>query len=266
MQNSVTGRQRALSDLRRIFTDARIWSLLAWVDIRSKYRLSTLGTFWITGATAVLAVTIGLFYGELFGQDMTTYLPYFATGFVLWQFISATLLEASHSLVSYGNFIKGSELPIAFHVMRVVQKQLLVLAHNLIVIVGIWLFFRWQLTPYSLLTIFGLTLTFAFMASISLILGIFCVRFRDIPPLVQAVTQFLFFATPVMWDPSTVSFGRAVIWLNPIATFIVVSRDPFLGRSVPVELFASATAMTAVAATAAAAIYIRYRGRIAYWV
>ena len=94
-------RERALSDLGRIFSDARIWSTLGWVDIRSKYRLSSLGTFWITAAMGVLAVSIGLLYGQFFNKDVSSYLPYFASGFIIWTFVSATVTEASTSLIAY---------------------------------------------------------------------------------------------------------------------------------------------------------------------
>jgi ABC-type polysaccharide/polyol phosphate export permease len=266
MPISPTERRRAISDLIRVYTQRRIWHQLAWVDIRSKYRLSTLGTFWITAAMAVLAVSIGVLYGQFFGQDMHSYLPYFATGYIIWGFISGTFNEASTSLVSYSNLIKGSQLPIVFHVLRVTQKQLIILAHNAIVILGIWLFFRWPLKFSMLLSFAGMALTFVFVAAISIVIAMMCVRFRDIPPLVQSAIQFLFFATPIMWYPESMRFGEFVLWANPLTVFLTISRDPFLDRPVEWHIWAVAVAMTAFVVAAAAAVYVRYRSRIAYWV
>lgn len=259
-------RDRAVDDLRRIFADARIWQGLAWIDIRSKYRYSTLGTFWITAATGVLAVTIGILYGQFFHQDMTVYLPYFATGFILWQFIVGAVTEASYSLIASGNFIKGSSLPIVFHVLRVTQKQLIVLAHNVVVLIAVWLFFRWPLTPTSLLSVLGLVLTFIFISATSLVTAMICVRFRDIPPLINATTQFLFFATPIMWDPAQLRFGKLVLELNPVAYFLIATRDPFLGRPVDATTWGVAVLLTLLSLVLAAFFYVRFRRRVAYWV
>tara|TARA_R110002110_G_scaffold405945_1_gene625404 strand:- start:13836 stop:14636 length:801 start_codon:yes stop_codon:yes gene_type:complete len=259
-------RERALSDLGRIFSDARIWSTLGWVDIRSKYRLSSLGTFWITAAMGVLAVSIGLLYGQFFNKDVSSYLPYFASGFIIWTFVSATVTEASTSLIAYGNFIKGSQLPIVFHVLRVAHKQFIVFGHNILVIVCVWLYYQWELEVSSLLSLVGMLLTYISVFAASLIVAIVCVRFRDIPPLIQAVTQFLFFATPIIWDPASMRFGAFLLWANPVTSLLIVTRDPFLGRPVAPEIWVSAIAITVISSGLAASLYIRYRSRISYWV
>lgn len=259
-------RARAIDDLRRVLTDSYVWRALAWANIRSSYRLSSLGTLWITTTTAIFAVSIGLIYGQFFGQDMSQYMPYFVTGFITWGFISTSLTSGSNALIAYHNFIKGSQMPIVFHVLRVVQTQLIVFGHNLIVLVGIWLFFRWPLTAYSLLSLVGLALTFVFVASTTLFLAVACVRFRDIPPLIQAVVQFVFFATPIIWYPEQLRFGSVVLWGNPVAYFLMVTRDPFLGRPTDPLVWAAALVMALLALTLACAMYVRYRGRIAYWV
>lgn len=259
-------RARAIDDLKRVFTDSHIWRTLGWTTIRSSYRLSSLGTLWITTTTAIFAVSIGLIYGQFFGQDMSNYMPYFVTGFVTWGFMSASLTSGSIGLIAYHNFVKGSQVPILFHVLRIVQTQFIIFGHNLIVVAGIWIFFRWELTLYSLLSLVGLALMFMFIAATTVLLSVACVRFRDIPPLIQAVVQFVFFATPIIWYPEQLKVGAQVLWLNPIAYFIAAVRDPFLGRPTDPIFWLIVVALTAAAVSLAAAVYIRYRSRVAYWV
>jgi ABC-type polysaccharide/polyol phosphate export permease len=136
---------RAIRDLRDIFTRSTIWSSLAYADIRSRYRLSTFGSLWITLTTGALALAIGLFYGQFFGQDMQNYLPYFTTSYITWTFIASVMGEASLSLVGAGNLIKSSQMPIVFHILRMLQRNLIVLLHNGIVLIAIWPFVRWSL-------------------------------------------------------------------------------------------------------------------------
>lgn len=257
---------RAKSDIRRAFTEAHIWNALAWADIRSKYRLSTLGSLWITLTTGSLAVGIGVIYGQFFGVDVSEYLPYFATSFITWIFISSVINEASSTLIGSGNMIKSSQMPILFYVLRMVQRQFVIGAHNFVVIIGVWLFLRWELTPYTLLSLVGIAITYMFLAGVSVVIAVICVRYRDIPPLIQALTQFLFFATPIIWQPEQLRFGEVMLHLNPITYMLMVVRDPILGRPTEPVTWIIAVLLAAAALLAGAAVYIRYRRRIAYWV
>lgn len=257
---------RAKSDLRQSITDRHVWNALAMSDIRSKYRMSTFGSLWITLATGTLALSIGLIYGQFFGQDIHAYLPYFTTSYVTWIFIASVMSEASTALIASGNLIKSSQMPIVFHVLRMVQRNLIVLAHNAVVVVLVWPFLRWPIGPAALLSLVGLLLLYAFLIGGAVVLSIVCVRYRDVPPLVLVTTQFLFFTTPIIWQPEQLKFGGAALALNPITYMLVIVRDPILGRPVAPETWLIAIVLAAVSLTAGSLMYLRFRNRVAYWV
>src|ERR1700730_16491163 len=121
---SSTDADRALRDLRDVVARATIWSSLATADIRSKYRLSTFGSLWITMTTGAMALAIGLFYGQFFGQDIHSYLPYFTASFITWSFIASVMGEGATTLVGAGSLIKSSQMPIIFHVLRMLHRNL----------------------------------------------------------------------------------------------------------------------------------------------
>jgi ABC-type polysaccharide/polyol phosphate export permease len=257
---------RAKADIARSVTEARIWSTLAVADIQSKYRLSTLGTLWITLTTGSLAVAIGLIYGQFFGVDVTDYLPYFAVSYVTWIFMSSVINEAANTLIGAGNLIKSSSMPILFHVLRMLQRNLIVLLHNAVVIVGVWLFFRWPVDWSLLLVLPGLAICYVFLAGASTVIAVVCVRYRDIPQLIQALTQFLFFVTPIIWVPEQLRFGEILLDLNPFAYMLAIVRDPILDRPMGITTWAIAALLALASLWVGAAIYIRFRRRIAYWV
>src|SRR5882757_59886 len=174
---------RALRDLRDVVVRSTIWSSLANADIRSKYRLSTFGSLWITFTTGAMALAIGLFYGQFFGQDMHSYLPYFTANIITWTFISSVMGEASTTLIGAGNLIKSSQMPIVFHVLRMLQRNLIIAGHNAVVVALIWPFIRWHVGPEVLLSILGILLLYCFLAGGAVAIAIVCVRYRDIPPL-----------------------------------------------------------------------------------
>jgi ABC-type polysaccharide/polyol phosphate export permease len=257
---------RAKSDLKRAVTEANTWNALAYSDIRSKYRLSTFGSLWITLTTGSLAVAIGLIYGQFFGVDIRSYLPYFTASYITWILISSVINEASTTLIGSGNLIKSSQMPILFYVLRMLQRHLYIAGHNVIVVVGVWLVLRWEVGFYALLSIIGLVLCHLFLVGLSLVISIVCVRYRDVPPLIQALTQFLFFATPIIWYPEQLRFGEIVLRLNPVAYMLMVVRDPLLGRPTEPMTWIVAALVAVFSLLFGATVYIHYRRRIAYWV
>src|SRR4029079_12613418 len=144
---------RSLSDLRNVVVQSAIWSSLANADIRSRYRFSTFGSLWITLTTGAMSLGIGLFYGQFFGQDMHKYLPYFSASYITWTFMASVIGEASTTLIGAGNLIKSSSMPIVFHVLRMLQRNFIIVLHNAIVLVLIWPFVQWQLYPSALLSV-----------------------------------------------------------------------------------------------------------------
>ncbi len=66
-------------------------------DIKQRYRRSVLGPLWISITMAVIATAMGILYGALFGADLPMFLPYVATGLLIWNFINGAVLEAPRS-------------------------------------------------------------------------------------------------------------------------------------------------------------------------
>lgn len=213
-----------------------------------------------------MALAIGLFYGQFFGQDMHSYLPYFTASIVTWTFISSVLSEASLTLVGAGNLIKSSQMPIVFHIMRMLQRNLIIILHNSVVLVAIWPFVRWSIYPSAVLSLVGLALLYLFLVGTSTIVGIICVRYRDIPPLIQVLIQFLFFLTPIIWYPEQIKFGAAFLKLNPLMYMLTIVRDPILGRPVEIQTWIIAVGLSAASLLLGSLMYVRFRRRIAYWV
>ena len=61
-----------------------LWGLVAWVDIKQRYRGSVLGPFWLTLSTAIMIGSLGALYSRLFHMDIQTYLPYLSLGILAW--------------------------------------------------------------------------------------------------------------------------------------------------------------------------------------
>ena len=206
----------AVADLKDAARLWRLWSMLGWADIRQRYRRSFIGPFWITISMAVMVGGMGLVYGTLFHQDLSTFLPFIGAGFLGWFFVSTCIGEGALPFVQAEGLIKQGGLPLSLHVFRVIWRNVLILCHNAVVIIVIYLWFG-GFHPLSVIMVVpGLVLTAVNVAWINLIIGPLCTRFRDLAPIIANMLQMLFFITPVVFLPQALSSRAWIVELNPL--------------------------------------------------
>ena len=256
---------RAYEDLAKGVTSWSLWGMLGWHDIRKRYRRSVLGPFWLTLSMAVLVASLGLIYGSLFRFELRGYLPFLALGLAIWGFIAAVLNEGGQSFLEFESLIKHVRMPLSVHVLRIVWRNLIILAHNVVIFVVLALWLGLWPGAAGLLVLPGLVLLLVNAVWVALLLGIACARFRDVQPIAASVVQLLFFVTPVMWKPELMAERQWLILLNPIHYLIEVVRAPLLGEVLPLSDWGVAALITVVGWSLTFATYVRFRKRIAYW-
>ncbi len=264
--------KRAVKDLREGLFTSELWLHLGWQDIKQRYRRSVLGPLWITVATGVTAVAMGLLYGELFGMDLNFFLPYVALGFIFWNFIQASILDGAEVFSKNEGLIKQLPAPVSVHVYRVVWRQLIIFAHNIVIIVAIFLIFPPPLNWTVVLVVPAIALYVLNAIWVAIVFGILSTRFRDIGQLLTTVVQLVFFMTPIIW--TTQSLGKTgqsssrlkLVELNPMYHYLDIARGPLLGQSVAFYHWAIVIGCTVVGWVLAMIVMRNYRARVAYWV
>jgi lipopolysaccharide transport system permease protein len=268
-RNWRSGLKMAAAD---IASTLRLWPLLwtlSFFDIRLRYRGSLLGPFWLTLSTAIMVAAIGVLYATLFHQELTDYLPFLSISLVLWNFISTITSEGATCFTQAESMIRSMRMPHSLHAGRVVVRNLMVLAHNIIVIVVVFAIFRTtpSIAAFSILPACLLWAADAF--AVCLLLGIFGARFRDIPPIVGSIMQIAFYMTPIMWSPTMLvhrGFAMAFVHLNPFFALLEIMRGPLLGMPLEPEAWFTALAYSAALILVTGFVFIRARSRIPYWV
>lgn len=104
--------------------------LLGWNDVAKRYRRSLFGEFWLTISMAILIGTLGIIFGSLFGLPLKVYLPHLSTGVILWTFASSSISEGCSAFIDAQNIILQVRLPLFLHVIRVLYRNVMILAHN----------------------------------------------------------------------------------------------------------------------------------------
>ncbi|MFQ3623190.1 MAG: ABC transporter permease [Acetobacteraceae bacterium] len=259
-------RARALSDLLEGLAQWRLALRLALLDLRNRYRGSVLGPLWMTLSVAVMVAGLGLLYSALFKLEVARYLPHLAVSLVVWNWLSGSLNDACQTFIGAEGIIRQIRLPYTVHVLRCLFRNMLTAAHSVPVVVVVFLIFGIAPGPEILLVPIGLAIIAVNIVAAGFLLGMVCARFRDVPQIVGNLVQFGFFLTPVLWKAELL--GEDAVWmlLNPFYPLLETVRGPLVEGGGPLGAWIAALVYTAIGCGLAAALFVRLRNRIAFWV
>lgn len=244
----------------------RFWTMLGWGDIRHRYRRSAIGPFWITISMGLMTGGLGVIYGSIFKMPLADYMAYLAAGIAVWMFFSTAILEGAGAFIGAEGIIKQCPIPMSIHIHRVIWRNLIVFAHNAVVLIVIFALLGTlpAINPASLLV--GLALFCANVFVISLLLAILCTRFRDVQPMVANIVQLLFFVTPILFGPKQLPPQlQAIANWNPVYHLIDVLRRPMIGEAASAASYGASFAMLLIVGGVCGLMFFRFRSRIAYW-
>jgi len=263
----------AASDLARGWGQHELWLQLGWQDIKQRYRRSTLGPLWITIATGVMSLALGLLYSMLFQISVREFLPHVTVGFIVWGFISGCIKDGANVFIENEGLIKQLPSALSVHVYRLVWRQLLFFAHNMVIWLILVMVFRIPLGWDLLLFIPALALMVINGVWVTMLFGIIATRFRDVAPLLEALVQLLFYVTPIVWITKTlreqggeVAQRARIAELNPLYHYLEVVRAPLIGEPLPLYHWGIVLAGTVIGLLLAMLAMKRWRFRVPYWV
>jgi lipopolysaccharide transport system permease protein len=225
-----------LKFIRRIFNQLleRRDVLLAMTirEIKRQYIGSSLGFVWTILQPLILLGMYWMVFGIAFKAQPVLGIPYFlwiGAGLANWFFFIDVVNGATWSIVGNSNLIKKTLFPAYFlPLIRIVSGIATHLIFISLLYVILWSqgFFP---SFYDIQLLYYLFATIVFTSGIALLCASLQVFFRDVAPIVQVVTQLLFWATPIFWDISMMPERfRGILSLNPIAYLVHGYRDSML--------------------------------------
>lgn len=268
----ISGRSGLGADLQEAAADFvgaarrwRLWTSLATHDIASRYRGSLLGPFWITATTAAMIGGVGLMYSQLLNLSLAQYIPWLATGIVFWGFFSQVITEGCDAFIASGMIIKQTSIPMMSFVARMITRNLINFAHQLLIIIAVILYFGLWRVANPLLCLAGFALVMVNLCWIALASGIISARFRDVPQIITAIVQVAVFITPVFWRPESIKAHRFVLNGNPFYHMLEVTRRPLLGEPVAAHSYYLLIGMALVGWFFTYLLFARTRRRVVHY-
>jgi ABC-type polysaccharide/polyol phosphate export permease len=255
----------AFGDIVESFRRSRLWVALGLNDIAARYRGSVLGPFWITITTAAFVIGIGVVYAELMHVPAQRYVPWMATGIVVWNMCVQIITEGSNAYIEGTPIIQATAIPLPVFIWRVVLRSLINFAHQLPVILGVALYFHYFLTINVPMFLVGLALLVINCSWMAFMGAIISARFRDIQQVINTVLQLLFFLSPVIWIPSEMSALSKALQLNPFYHMLDVTRSPLLGTPTSLYSLGYLVVMAAIGWVLTFGLFAAVRRRIVHY-
>jgi lipopolysaccharide transport system permease protein len=257
----------ALGDIMGAVHRLHLVGMLGWQDIRQRYRRSILGPFWLTISMGVMIATIGLVFGQIFNSPMKVFLPFLAAGMILWGLIAGIIIEGCDCFIAAEGIIKQLPIPLFVHVLRMIWRNILIFAHNIIIFPLVLLAVGRPISWLAFLSVPGLLVAVANLTWVALLLGVLCTRYRDLSQIIASLLQVLYFLTPIMWMPSSLpsQAGKYLVDFNPMAHMLSIVRSPLMDQMPSQSDWLVSVGICVVGWALALFMYGRYKRRIAYW-
>lgn len=257
--------QSALSDIAQGWKYRSFWQLLAWNDLKQRFRRSWIGVGWIMLAFVLFLGSKLVIFSFMASSTFTVFAVYLTIGFAAWRFIMGAVIEGTNTFVSSENWIKGEPLPMSVHVYRSVYRNLLLALGTVPpVMIACWYFgtsniYIWASIPFVLIAY----LLSAFWVSI--VLGSLCARYRDFSHLILTTMQIMFFLTPIIWEVGMLGAKAKYVQYNPFVYYLDIVRIPMLEGYIPWNSWIIVGIFTVIGMTAAITVFSFSRRRIVFW-
>lgn len=257
----------AIADLKRSREKLYLASMLGWQDIKQRYRRSKLGPFWLTISMGVMIGMIGLVFGQVLSTPMEEYLPFLSVGIIFWTCFSTSVMDGGTSFIDAQGMIRQLNLPLSLYPMRVIWRNIIICAHNVIILPLVFFVVGKGINWHIFWLIPGFVIFCWNMLWISLLLGTFCTRFRDMPQIVSSLIQVFFYVTPIIWMPNALSVRSANLLVdpNPVYHLLQLVRAPILGTCPTVLNWEVSILMAVFGSCLSLWFFGKYKKRIAYW-
>src|SRR4029077_5396902 len=105
-------------------------------------RRSIVGPFWLTLSMGVMVAGLAYLYAGMFGQNVEGYLPYVATGMIVFSLISTIATEGSSVFISSASLILQLRAPLSIYIYQMLWRNLLIFVHNISIYVVVLIFVK----------------------------------------------------------------------------------------------------------------------------
>jgi ABC-type polysaccharide/polyol phosphate export permease len=200
-------------------------------ELKARYRGSVLGFLWSFINPLLLLGIYSFIFTTIMPNRVEGVQPYslfMLCGILPWTWFSASLTEASNSLISGGNLIKKVLFPAEVLPIVSVLANMVHFALALPIVFIFLIVYQHPPDAAGLLWLpVAVLVQLVFTTGLALVLAALTVHFRDIRDILSNVLMLWFFATPIIypWSQKEVAAYRRFFDLNPFTHLAVTYQE-----------------------------------------
>ncbi len=207
------------------------WGSMVLLDLRNRYKRSILGLGWTLANPLAMTFVLCVVFCSVFGVNIRDYAPFVLSGMAFWNYLNGSVIEGCQCLYAGEAYIRSSPAPLAIYPLRqtlgLTVHFAAIFSLTLIVTIlcrGFGTMWAWPCLIPAVVMLFLMCWS---LATIFGFANVFC---PDVQHLSSIAMQLLFYLSPVFCPVELLrsrGLGVLVDW-NPIAQFMELIRAPLL--------------------------------------
>jgi lipopolysaccharide transport system permease protein len=222
---------RPIGNVRELAQYADLFVTVTEHRIRVRYKQSVLGLAWAILQPVSMMLIFTLVFGRIarVQSDGVPYALFALTGLVLWSFVSTSLSNATHALVSHAQLITKVYFPREILPLSYVAAAVFDLGVGVAVLLGMLAWYARPMDAHLLLALPVVGIAALIVIALALIVSALQVRFRDVGLAVPLLLYLWMFSTPIAYPLSSIPVRyRPMFELNPLTGLIEAFRQVIL--------------------------------------
>lgn len=226
----------ALADIRGGIDQRAVWITLATEDIFDQHRRTTLGPLWLLINYLAFAGTFIFVFNP--GPADPHYATYVAVGLLVWNYLTDNVTQAVTLFQREESFIKGTTLPLAVYIMRLMLQNVIRTGYAILGCAGVLLLIGATPAMVWFWSLAGVLLVLAVSPAMIVVFAFLGVFFPDSQFIVSNLMRVAMFATPVFWmHGGEGGLRRVLYYWNPFTYLLDIVRQPIVDGTVPLQAF-----------------------------
>ena len=246
-----------------IWASRQLWFTLSKLDLVSRFRGTRLGLAWLLISQIGTFYITALIWSKIFKLDFNDFFIYIGLGFATWGFISNSIAYSASSVFSGISTYLNSNTPMVVGPCRVTAANLYVFVLGIFIPVTLSLAIN-QIPFANLVLLFvGLILMILFVLTISIIVSVISIKYKDIPQALGVVFQLLFVISPIIYTAEMLE-SRGIGFfadINPFYWALYVVREPLISASFPDLKYYSYLALITVTFSVISILFVTKNSR-----
>ena len=201
-------------------------------EIRGKYKNSFLGVLWSFLNPLLQIIVYAIVFQMILKNPQENYSIFICCGLIPWTFFATTINRTAFTLVENGDIIKKVYFPREILPISIVTSEAVNFLISTMIILMFVLFGGLGLSKYIIFYPIVLLAQYLLLISISFVVSVVTVYFRDLQHLIGVALQLLFYAAPVVYSPENIPKGYEwILKYNPMTYIINAYRDIFYNQT-----------------------------------